>query len=226
MIYGIVDGRMMLIENCIIYESISIVYIMTEEHLLQHTWTFYYFQRPSRNEDYSKSIHPIGTFKTCEGFWNYYSHIVRPDKLQFDVALHMFRDKFQALWEDQNIRNGGYITLRLPKRTIQYVWERLLLNMIGQQISETIIGAVVMQKPKRDSLEVWVQLHDGDQEKQNEEKIKIITSLIEKLKIVNKLPIEYTDFKQFQSENQGQQKQSENYYFDGESVKINEVKHQ
>ena len=117
---------------------------MTEEdqkepHYLQSEWTFYYFERPAKSEDWTKNIHPIGSFQTIEKFWAFYSHMTRPDKLKEGLSLHLFRDNLKAMWEDENIKNGGYITIRLGKKQVQYVWEKLILNMIGEQINDIVI---------------------------------------------------------------------------------------
>lgn len=129
------------------------------EHPLHTPWTFYYCQRPRNTDEkavnYEDTINKIGTFRTCEEFWRYYSHILRPDRLNAQVGLHMFREGSRAVWEDQANVNGGSFLLRLPKGYVKVLWEKLLLNMIGEQLPVDVNGAVVQTRPKLDLLYVW-----------------------------------------------------------------------
>lgn len=130
------------------------------EHPLQTPWTFYYCQRPRNTDEktvnYEDTINEIGTFATCEEFWRYYSHIVRADKLNGQVALHMFRNKSRAVWEDEANINGGSFLIRVPKSVpVKGLWEKLLLNMIGEQFPPDVNGAVVQTRPKWDLIYVW-----------------------------------------------------------------------
>ncbi|EAX87234.1 Eukaryotic initiation factor 4E family protein [Trichomonas vaginalis G3] len=195
---------------------------MTEEHPLQNTWTFYYYERPASAEDYLKSIHSIGSFNTCEKFWSFYSHMVRPDKLKTDMALQMFKEGYKAIWEDEAIKNGGQITIRLQKKLFPFVWEKLVLNMIGEQISQSIIGVVASSKQRGDSIELWIDFKSQDPTEKEAEKLDMIRTLIEKLNIAGKLRFKYTDFSQFKSENPATQKKSEFYMLDNGVVKRTE----
>ena len=190
-----------------------------EEHPLQSEWKFYYFERPEKNEDWEHSIHEIGSFTTCEKFWAFYSHMARPDKLKEGIALHLFKDNYKAMWEDENIKNGGYFTIRLNKRQIQFLWEKIILNMIGEQISDFVIGAVVSPKARSDSIELWLNFQNDIEEEKERIKLDVIKELIEKLAISGKMRFEFTDFQQFRTENPSQTKQIEYYIFDGNAVK-------
>lgn len=190
-----------------------------EEHPLQSEWRFYYFERPEKSEDWEKSIHEIGAFSSCEKFWAFYSHMVRPDNLKEGLALHLFKDNYKAMWEDENIKYGGYITIRLNKRQIQYLWEKLILNMIGEQISDFVIGAVVSPKARSDSIEIWLDFRNDFDDDKERIKLDVIKVLIEKLAISGKMRFEFTDFQQFKTESQNQSKQIEYYLFDGDVVK-------
>ena len=128
------------------------------EHPLETPWTFYYFQRPppgSPDMNYEESIHKIGKINTCEEFWAIYSHLIRPDKLPATIALHLFRNDSRAMWEDPENINGGSFLLRLPKGQVKYLWEKLLLTMIGEQFPSDVNGAAVSTRPKADLLYVW-----------------------------------------------------------------------
>ena len=41
----------------------------------------------------------LATFRTVEGFWEYYSHLVRPNELPVAVDYQCFREGIVPLWE-------------------------------------------------------------------------------------------------------------------------------
>lgn len=199
---------------------------MSETHPLSYSWKFYYYERPANMEDYIKSIHEIGSFKTIEEFWSYYSHMIRPDKLKQDYSIQMFKEDYKAMWEDENIKNGGQITIRLKKNMFNFAWEKLVLNMIGEQISESIIGAVASSKQRGDSIELWLDFKSSDPTSKEAEKLDIFRILIDKLNIEGKLRFEYTDFAQFKSENPNEKKSSEFYMLEDGIIKRVELQPQ
>ena len=164
------------------------------EHPLQTPWTFYYCQRPrntdERTVNYEDTINEIGTFSTCEEFWRYYSHILRPDRLNMQVALHMFRNKSRAVWEDAANINGGSFLLRLPKGQVKGLWEKLLLNMIGEQLPPDVNGAVVQTRQKVDLLYIW---HGTASDVQG--RLEIAKGLHRALDLGPSMKIEYSVFR-------------------------------
>jgi translation initiation factor 4E len=165
---------------------------MTVAHPLQCAWTFYYFERPPPNaqeEAYEDSIHKIGKFSTCEQFWSFYSHLVRPDQLTHAISLHLFRNDSRAMWEDAENCHGGSFRLRFPKGQIIFIWEKLILNMIGEQLPSDIIGAVVSPRPKMDMLHLWHQRGSDEALR-----MQIVTDLQRVLDLPIRSKIDYTPF--------------------------------
>ena len=198
----------------------------SEQHPLQSDWTFYYFVRPEPDEEWEESIHPIGTFSTVEKFWAFYSHICSPDQLNEDFAIHLFKEDYKAMWESENIKNGGYFTIRIKDtKQIQYYWEKLILNMIGEQLGNNVLGAVVSKRVRQRtedeiwySIELWLDFVIDDDDEKDRRKYDIMRMLIDKLAILGKLQYEYTDFKQFRSDVKEKRK-IEYYLYDGNVVK-------
>ena len=128
-------------------------------HKLQTSWTFY-FQRTandSPSEDYASSIHKIGSFNTVEGFWNYYSHLKRPGDIDSKLEFQMFRKDIKAMWEDEENRNGGRWFIFIDSKNASQLWERSLLALIGEQIHEDVIGAVISIREATDILSFWTR---------------------------------------------------------------------
>jgi translation initiation factor 4E len=141
-------------------KSFSFSRVPAMSHPLHSSWTFYYFQRPPPNAQeipYEDSIHKIGKFSTCEDFWSFYSHLVRPDQLNHTIALHLFRNDSRAMWEDPENRHGGSFRLRFAKGQVALAWEKIILNLIGEQLPADVVGAVVSPRAKMDLLYLWHQ---------------------------------------------------------------------
>ena len=157
--------------------------------------SWYYVQNcweGSEDSAYEDSIHKIGRFDTCEGFWRYFSHLTRPDRLSSSVSLQMFREDIRALWEDPVNRNGGSFLLKFSNkarsRTTQ-CWEKLLLNMIGEQLPSDITGAVVSSKANGGLVYVWHRTSSDEEIKEN-----IVRGLAKALDLPDGTKIDYYAF--------------------------------
>ena len=155
---------------------------------LNSPWTFYYLQKDP-NVKYEESIHKIGKFSTAEGFWQIYSHMIRPEKLPSNISVQLFRNDSRAMWEDEENRRGGDFLLRLPKKQANLVWERLALNLIGEQLPEDVNGIVVSTRNRVDLVYIWHQTANNP-----EIRLQIATSLVKILELPLKSKIEYNAF--------------------------------
>ena len=125
-----------------------------EELQLNNPWTFYYLKKdPTVN--YEDQIHKIGKFSTAEGFWQIYSHMIRPEKLSEKVSIQLFRNDSRALWEEGENVHGGSFLVRVQKKYLNVKWEKLVLNLIGEQLAEDINGVVVSTRQRVDFIYVW-----------------------------------------------------------------------
>ena len=155
---------------------------------LNSPWTFYYLQKDP-NVSYEDSIHKIGKFSTAEGFWQIYSHMIRPEKLPPNISVQLFRNDARAMWEDEENRHGGDFLLRLPKKQANLIWERLALNLIGEQLPEDINGIVVSTRNRVDLIYIWHKTANNP-----EIRLQIANALVKILELPLKSKIEYHPF--------------------------------
>ena len=155
---------------------------------LNSPWTFYYFQKDPEVE-YENSIHKIAKFSTAEGFWQIYSHMIRPEKLPQKVSIQLFRNDSRAMWEDEENRKGGDFLIRLPKRQVNFAWERLALNLIGEQLPEDVNGIVVSTRERIDLVYVWHKTAGN-----KELRLEIANSLAKVLELPFRNKIDYYSF--------------------------------
>ena len=136
---------------------------MIAEHELETKWTLYYQQPGNKDEDYANSIHEIGNFKTVEGFWTYFSHIKRPIDLPKPIELHIFRNNFRGMWEDEINREGGKWFIRLKKEYSAQLWEKSVIALIGENLIPDVIGAVLAIREGTDILSFWNRTSNNEE---------------------------------------------------------------
>ncbi|KAH0786087.1 Eukaryotic initiation factor 4E family protein [Histomonas meleagridis] len=75
-------------------------------------------------------------------------------------AFHFFRGDARAMWEDADNINGGAFNILIPTGHGPTMWEKLLLDLIGENLDYDIIGATISAKPNCFSLFIWNRTAD------------------------------------------------------------------
>ncbi|EGD76953.1 eukaryotic translation initiation factor 4E type 2 [Salpingoeca rosetta] len=129
-----------------------------QEHPLKYTWQFWFSKKVPRQRfaEYAENLRTVGTFKTIERFWRYYSHMKKPSQLEA-CNIHIFKDGIQPMWEDSYNKNGGKWVVRLRKGLASRCWENVLFAIIGEQfdVGDDICGAVLAIRPHEDLISIW-----------------------------------------------------------------------
>jgi translation initiation factor 4E len=132
-------------------------------HALETPWTFYY-HHPKTPKDWEAAIQKIAQVSTVEEFWAVYSRVKRPEalKAQGTESLHFFRGDSRAMWEDPaNARGGAFRCEFQSGGHASLYWERLLLDLIGEQLHPDLIGALVQLKRNSEIISVWTRTSDS-----------------------------------------------------------------
>lgn len=128
---------------------------------LEKRYTIWYSlsDNSKKAADYEDAIKPVGTFGTVEEFWQYYSHLKKPDDVPTHTDYHVFQDGIKPMWEDEANARGARWILRLKKGAGSVFWEELLLAMIGEQFDVTneICGVAVSVRGNEDIFSIWVR---------------------------------------------------------------------
>ncbi|EAY18593.1 Eukaryotic initiation factor 4E family protein [Trichomonas vaginalis G3] len=159
---------------------------------LNSPWTFYYFQKPTAEQGdipYEQCLHKIGKFETAEQFWQIYSHMQRPHNLPNTITLNLFRNDTRPMWEDEANRKGGSFLVRLQKNQVKSSWERLVLNLIGEQFPEDVVGIAVSTRARADLFYFWHQ-HAADANI----RLDIAQTITKLLELPIKFKIDYNPF--------------------------------
>lgn len=127
-------------------------------------FTFSFFKQYSKQvqRNYKDEIKTLGSFNTAEGFWSYYRHMVRPDKLPSGSEINVFQENIQPMWEDETNKGGGRFIMRVKPVYANRFWEELIISFIGEQCEENdnICGIVLSVKPTDIQIAVWTKQID------------------------------------------------------------------
>lgn len=104
----------------------------------------------------------VGRFNTVQGFWSIYSHILRPNDIRPSMDLMLFREGIQPMWEDAHNEAGGKISFQVKKGVVSYVWEALILALIGETLPDTdeVCGLILNIRHQHDGINVWNRKSD------------------------------------------------------------------
>ena len=142
--------------------------VISEKKKLTAKYTFWYRISEDYNsqqktqinkEDYENQVVKIGEFDTVEDFWAIFQHLRKPDSCKSGIEFQLFRNPIKPLWEDDNNKNGGRISIKLKKGFTTIIWEEMIFAFIGDVIQEKIKndinGIVVTTRNNYNTLQIW-----------------------------------------------------------------------
>jgi len=129
-------------------------------HRLQSTYCLWFSRKTGGKQAqnaFDQNLRNVGTFSTCEQFWDLYGHIVFPGEMSSHSDFHLFKEGIKPMWEDDANRYGGKWIVRLRKGLASRCWENLIMAMLGEQfmVGEEICGAVVSIRFQEDIISIW-----------------------------------------------------------------------
>ena len=134
---------------------------------------WYHINEISSEEEYESQIKKLAEFDTLEDFWAIFQYLKKPDDCKQAIEFQLFRHPIKPMWEDENNKNGGRISLKLRKEFSNLVWEELVFAFIGgyfaKEINDEINGLVINCKKDFNALQIWIKSYSNE-----------ITSAIEK----------------------------------------------
>ncbi|EQC40175.1 translation initiation factor 4E [Saprolegnia diclina VS20] len=142
------------------------------ETAIQNSYCFWYMKKNTGGkaalddqESYEKSIKELGEFKTVQGFWRLYNHLIRPNDLPNTTDYHLFKTGIKPMWEDAANRRGGKWMIRIRKGVSSRYWEDLVLAIIGEQfdVGNEICGAVMSIRYNEDIISLWNRNADNNE---------------------------------------------------------------
>ena len=137
---------------------------------LENRFSFWYrisddivqYQAPKQTLDkkiYETQVKKIHEFDTVEDFWGIFQHLRKPDSCKPGIEFMMFKEPIKPMWEDENNKNGGKISIKLRKEYTTIIWEEMIFVLIGgilpEEMKEEINGIVVSSRREFNTLQIW-----------------------------------------------------------------------
>ena len=191
---------------------------------------WYHIIDTSSDQDYKAQIKKLAQFETLEDFWAIFQYLKKPDDFKQPIEIQLFKDGITPMWEDENNKNGGRISLKLRKEYSNLVWEELIFAFIGgyfdKEIKEEINGLVMNCKKDFNTLQIWTKNFNNEVNKGIEKNIRELLNIpkevILEIKPFNiqykEHPNNYNNYNNYNKQgNYTKKRQSNNYYKKRES---------
>eukprot|EP00164_Ancoracysta_twista_P020471 GFYU01036611.1.p1 GENE.GFYU01036611.1~~GFYU01036611.1.p1 ORF type:complete len:243 (-),score=70.18 GFYU01036611.1:99-827(-) len=134
--------------------------VPANEHALETAWSFWFDRKlnpkQTTNVNYEENLKRLGTFKTIESFWRFYTHLSKPHQLPRECNMHLFRDLKRPMWE--TFPHGGCWILKIKKRNqlLSRVWEELCFAAVGEAFDEIdVVGIQLSMRKQEDLISIW-----------------------------------------------------------------------
>ena len=188
---------------------------------LENKFSFWYrisedlgpYQAPKQALDkkiYETQVKKIHEFDTVEEFWAIFQHLRKPDSCKPGIEFMMFKEPIKPMWEDENNKNGGKISIKLRKEYTTIIWEEMIFALIGailpQEMRDEINGIVVTSRKEFNTLQIWFKTFE---ERINNDLELCIRDL---LVIPDDVSLEVKQFNKSKKENINSEKKSSGHY--------------
>jgi len=141
------------------------------EHSLDDNWTLWVnnIDNP-KSQNWLDTIIKLISINSIEKFWCMYNNIPLPSQLIVPSDFYLFKNDIIQMWEDDNNKNGGKITIILKKNTnielLNNLWLNTLLACIGNNFYDDeydinpICGIVLNIRKHQNRINIWINTSD------------------------------------------------------------------
>ena len=156
-------------------------------------------KHPIDKSEYKDQVKKIAEFDSIEDFWAIFQHLRKPDSCKPGIEFQMLKEPIKPIWEDENNKNGGMISIKLRKGFTTIIWEEIIFALIGdllpKEIKDEINGIVVTSRIEYNTLQIWIKNYDIKTNKNIESCIRDL------LQIPREVNLEFSPF--FNNDNSG-----------------------
>ena len=181
--------------------------IETKKNNLKNKFSFWYrisddlYQIQTKQyidkKEYENQVKKIAEFETIEDFWAIFQHLRKPDSCKAGIEFQMFKAPVKPMWEDENNKNGGRLTIKLRKGFTTIIWEEMIFALIGdvlpKEVKDEINGIVVTSRKDYNTLQIWIKNFEANN--------NVESCIRDLLQIPPEVFLEFKQFKQFYKNN-------------------------
>ena len=115
-----------------------------------------------QNEFFEKII-KIADVSNVTEFWEVFQHLKKPNQCPIGTDYHIFKKGIIPMWEDDNNKNGGKLSVLLTWKYANVIWEEVTFNLAKGLLPhfEYINGIVISMRPKFVVLSFWIKTNNN-----------------------------------------------------------------
>ena len=187
---------------------------------------WYHIIDATSDQDYQAQIKKLAQFETLEDFWSIFQYLKKPDDYKQPIEIQLFKDGITPMWEDENNKKGGRISLKLRKEFSNLVWEELIFAFIGgyfnKEIKDEINGLVINCKKDFNTLQLWTRNFDNEINKGIENNLRELLNIPKEVILeIKPFNVQHYQNNYNKQGNYMKKRQNNNYYKKRESYENN-----
>ena len=116
-----------------------------------------------KEEDFLEKIIKIADASNINEFWEVFQHLKKPNQCPIGTDYHIFKKGIIPMWEDDNNKNGGKLSVLLTWKYANVIWEEVIFNFAKGLLPhfEYINGIVISMRPKFVVLSFWIKTNNN-----------------------------------------------------------------
>lgn len=140
--------------------------IYEEENRFSSKWSLWTNNKNcQKSSNWIDTINKVSDVTNIENLWNLFNVIPEPSKLNFPTDYYFFKNDIIPMWEDNNNKDGGKMTIIFKKYNdnkkkdfLDKTWLYTVLSCVGEQFydSDFICGIVLNVRKHQDRVNIWI----------------------------------------------------------------------
>ena len=112
-----------------------------------------------KEKEFFEKIIKIGDVTNITEFWDIFQHMKKPSQCPVGTDYHLFKRGIIPMWEDNNNKDGGKLSVLLTWKYANLIWEEVAFNFSKGLLPyfENINGIVVSMRSRFIVLSFWVK---------------------------------------------------------------------
>ena len=112
-----------------------------------------------KEKEFFEKIIKIGDVTNITEFWDIFQHMKKPSQCPVGTDYHIFKRGIIPMWEDNNNKDGGKLSVLLTWKYANLIWEEVAFNFSKGLLPyfENINGIVVSMRSRFIVLSFWVK---------------------------------------------------------------------
>lgn len=132
-------------------------------------WSWWYdsYIGPGKtSKEYEEALSQVGSFQTIPEFWGLVNNLPPPSQLPFRASYHIMRKGIVPVWEDNENKYGGTLSVHIRKGDCDIAFLDTLLAAVGEQFTQfmnygdDICGISISTRRKESVLNIWTKRAD------------------------------------------------------------------